>query len=170
MNTNTNDYSRINTAFDRLMSSQDIPAAAGETVSDSGSSLTVLEQSEQVGAGTLIAQVSTAGGAIPLMGVSVVITNTDGTPVATQFTDNSGRTPGVNLPAPTSQYSLSPTGLRPYSTYNMRVEYPGYYTEEFRNIAVFDKIISVQPVSMEPLGEDAAENDRLIIINEDINS
>ena len=36
-------------------------------------------------------------------------------------------------------------------------------------MAVFDKIISVQPVSMEPLGEDATESDRLIIINEDVN-
>ena len=158
MNTNTNDYESVNTALDRLMSSSDVPAAAGDTVSDSASGLTVQNKDEASGSGTLIAQ------------VSVVISDANGEKIATQFTDNSGRTPGIKLSAPSAEYSLEPTGFRPYSTYNMRAEYPGYYTEEFLNIAVFDKIVSVQPVSMEPLGEDATESDRLIIINEDVNS
>ena len=49
-----------------------------------------------------------------------------------------------------------------YSTYNVRVEKDGYFTEEFLNVAVFDKIESIQPVSLEPLGENSLENDRLI--------
>ena len=170
MNTNTNDYESVNTALDRIMSSSDVPAAAGDTVSDSASGLTVQNKDEASGSGTLIAQVSTAGGAIPLMGGSGVISDANGEKIATQFTDNSGRTPGIKLSAPSAEYSLEPTGFRPYSTYNMRAEYPGYYTEVFLNIAVFDKIVSVQPFSMDPLGEDATECESLIIINEDVNS
>ena len=170
MNTNTRDYSSTNASLDRLMSSDDIPAAAGETISKDSANQTLPDSSQNTGSGTLIAQVSVANGAVPIMGANVIISNTDGSLITTQFTDNSGRTPGIRLPAPSSEYSLHPGNLRPYSTYNMRVEYPGFYTEEFLNIAIFDKIVSVQPVSMEPLGEDATENDRLIIINEDTNS
>lgn len=170
MNTNTYNYDDFNRALDRLMSSStedlNLPAGIGSTIATPSHELTA---AENMGSGTLIAQVTTATGAIPLQGAVVIISNPDGSIITTQFTDNSGRTAAVNLPAPSSSYSLSPGTVRPYSTYNMRVELPGYYTQQFLNIAVFDKIESIQPVSLEPLGEDATENDRLTTINENVN-
>ena len=171
MNINTYNYDDINRALDRLMSSSSDdssqPAGIGSTIATPSQELTA---AENMGSGTLIAQVTTASGSIPLQGAVVIISNPDGSIITTQFTDNSGRTAAISLPAPSSEYSLSPSDVRPYSTYNMRIELPGYYTEEFLNIAVFDKIESIQPVSLEPLGEDATENDRLTVINEIVNS
>lgn len=170
MNVNTYNYDDFNRALDRLMSSStgdlNQPAGIGATIATPSKELTA---AENMGAGTLIAQVTTANGAIPLQGAVVIISKPDGSTITTQFTDNSGRTPAISLPAPSSEYSMTPSNVRPYSTYNMRIEHPGFYTEEFLNIAVFDKIESIQPVSLEPLGEDATENDRLAVINENVN-
>lgn len=126
------------------------------------------ESSNNSGEGTLRVQVTTAGGAVPIDGATVTITDKDGNFIEKQTTDNSGRTEPVALPAPPFEYSQKPGSILPYSTYSMRVEMPGYYTEEFLNIAVFDTVASIQPVALEPLGENATENDRLIVIDEEM--
>ena len=158
------DFENSNLALDRLMGVGDAfsePAVEAATLSDDSASEVPPTQAELGGIGRLIAQVTTAGGALPIQGSTVTISQTNGTPLDIQTTDRSGRTPGIELPAPLARYSQTPGGIRPYSTYNMRVEKPGFYTQELLNIAVFDRIESIQPVALEPLGEDATERDRL---------
>lgn len=158
------DFESANLALDRLMgvgNSFSESAAQAATLSDDTASEIPQAQSELSGAGRLIVQVTTASGALPIQEATVTITQTNNDLIEIQTTDKSGRTPGIELPAPLARYSQTPGGIRPYSTYNLMVEKPGYYTQELLNIAVFDRIESIQPVALEPLGEDAIERDRL---------
>ncbi len=168
MNGRVIDYSEQNNAFDRLMSAGDTeadnPAGIGSTLSGMSEGLTEAETNG--GRGRLVIQAVVAGGALPIGGATVTVTNNSGEVIEVQTTDNSGRTPGVVLPAPSAEYSQKPGTVRPYATYNVRIEKPGYYTREFLNVAVFDRIESIQPVIMEPLGEDATESDRVNVVNE----
>ena len=158
------DFEGANLALDRLMgvgSAFSEPAVEATTLADDSASEVPQEQAELGGAGRLIAQVTTAGGALPVQGSTVTISRTNGDLLEIQTTDRSGRTPGIELPAPLARYSQTPGGIRPYSTYNLKVEKPGFYTQELLNVAIFDRIESIQPVALEPLGEDATERDRL---------
>ena len=111
---------------------------------------------QNTGLGTLIVQVTIARGSLPVQGATVTITdgsNPSG-PLATLITDNSGQTEPLSLPAPSANFSQTPNGTtRPYSVYNIRIENPGYYPEQLNNVPVFDKIASIQPVSLIPLAE-----------------
>ncbi|MBQ2614352.1 MAG: hypothetical protein IJB80_03365 [Clostridia bacterium] len=114
------------------------------------------QEGENSGAGELIVQVTLARGSIPLEGAKVIIT--DSTEAERQiqvlYTDRSGRTAAIALPAPSSTLSQSPgSAVRPYSVYNIRVELPGYYTEQLIQVPIFDQISSIQPVSLIPLAE-----------------
>ena len=105
------------------------------------------------GSGTLVVQVSISRGSIPVQGATVTISDGNN-PISTLTTDNSGRTEPLSLPAPSASFSQTPgSSTRPYSVYNIRIEHPGYYPEELTNVPVFDKISSIQPVSLIPLAE-----------------
>ena len=152
------DYKEFNKALDKLM--------RGENNGFSEQSTTAATEVSannkcDGGKGKLVVQVSTANGALPINGAKVTVSQNDGTVINEQYTDNSGRTKSIELCTPLAANSQSPGNLSTYSTYNVRVEKEGYFTEEFLNVAVFDKIESIQPVSLEPLGENSFENDRL---------
>lgn len=158
MDSRKKDYAAFNAALDRLMSggsfyepSEEAAAISeGETESASGG-----------GTGSLIVQVTMANGAIPIPGATVTISTSDGSVKTVQTTDISGRTPGFDLSTPSLTLSQSPGGAVPYTTYNIRIEKPGFYTQEFLNVAVFPGIVSIQGAALEPLGENAFENDRI---------
>ena len=158
------DFEDSNLALDSLMGVGNAfsqPSVASSTLSDDSKAEAAPTQTELLGTGRLIAQVTTANGALPIQGATVTLTQTNNDIIDIQTTDRSGRTSGAELPAPLARYSQTPGGIRPYSTYNMRVEKPGFYTQELLGIAVFDQTESIQPVALEPLGEDATEIDRL---------
>lgn len=144
------DYARTNNAFDKLM-------LGSKTVSDENAS----EICSDGGMGKLIVKTVTANGALPVEGVKVTISDSDDTTEYVLYTNESGRTEDVTVCVPPARNSLTPGGFPTYGVYNILVEKDGYYTEEFLNVAVFDGIESIQNVSLEPLGEDAFENDRL---------
>ncbi len=113
---------------------------------------------ELTGKGSLVVQVTLARGAIPVEGAKVTISSAEEEPVviSEMYTDKSGRTTQLSLPAPQSGLSQAPGGvIRPYSIYNIKIEFPGYYTEKAINVPIFDKINSIQPVALEPLPEDS---------------
>lgn len=124
------------------------------------------EITDNSGIGRLIVQASTASGALPIVNAKVTVEETDGRVIEVLMTDNSGRTRAVELSAPDAEYSQTPGDVVPYKAYNVRVEKQGFYTEELRNVAVFDGINSIQPVALEPLGENSTEDDKINIINE----
>lgn len=150
---NKRDYNDFNKALDTLMGANEFKQSATAAMADTD---------ELTGVGRLIVQVFLANGAVPIQNAKVTITDDNKNVVSELTTNNSGRTPSVELPAPSARLSLEPADIKPYSTYNIRVEYPGFYTEEFLNVPVFDRIESIQPVSMEAVSENSLPTDKIV--------
>lgn len=104
--------------------------------------------------GRLVVAVTTAQGTVPLPGALVTVSaqTADG-PVLYRVvrTDDSGRTPVLELPAPALTESLSPDQPTPYLNYTVNVSQPGYRTAEVRDISIFPGIKSTLPVPLMPL-------------------
>lgn len=164
-----NTYQQFNDALHRGIQSFSFPAvpAQAEPANNRLTDGTTLQEIKSLtGSGTLRVQVSLARGAIPVEGATVLITTVEETPsvLANLVTDKSGLTERVSLPAPESSYSQTPdSGVRPYSIYNIKIQYPGYYTEEAINVPVFDKINSIQPVALIPLPENTNPSAEIVV-------
>lgn len=158
MDSRKKDYADFNAALDRLMAGGSFyePSETAAAISEGEP-----EPASGGGTGSLIVQVTMANGAVPVPGATITISESDGEVKTVQTTDISGRTPGFELSTPSLALSQSPGGAAPYTTYNIRVEKPGFYTQEFLNVAVFPGIVSIQGVALEPLGEGAFEEDRI---------
>ncbi len=115
------------------------------------------------GAGRLVFQVSTAGGAIPLEGAEVTIRSfrslTDGSGgdvLNVLYSGRDGKTEMLTLPAPAKNFSLEPArdGMPvPYALYDADVRFTGFYEQGYTRIPVFDGITSIQHVTLIPLPE-----------------
>ncbi len=147
------------TELNRSFSEPTIPVIGSPATDDAGFSQT----GNLTGQGTLVVQVSLAKGAIPVEGARVIVSLGDSV-ITDQLTDKNGRTPVLTLPAPSKELSQTPGGnIRPYSIYNVRISYPGYYVEEAINIPIFDNINSIQPVALVPLPEEVSPNTEILI-------
>ena len=63
-----------------------------------------------------------------------------------------GNTEKVALSAPAKKYSLSATSVVvPYSRYTIRVEFPGFYTNVYKNSQIFADTTTTQESRMDPL-------------------
>ena len=106
--------------------------------------------------GTLIVSVYTAGGAIPVEDALVVIRggeqNSSGV-LSVLYTDQSGNTPRITLPAPPASESEKPGTEKPYATYNIEVDKENFYPRSFIHVPVFAGTTSIQPVNLIPLTE-----------------
>ncbi|MBR6709016.1 MAG: hypothetical protein IKL84_04995 [Clostridia bacterium] len=112
------------------------------------------------GTGFLVVRVGTANGAIPLPDATVVIrANGEGKNdvLYTQRTDRSGLTERIPLPAPAAANSSAPGEAPFFSTYNIEVSHPGYYTNTYQNVPIFDRITALQPVELIPLSRNGRE-------------
>ncbi|MGN0631662.1 MAG: hypothetical protein ACI4JN_10075 [Ruminococcus sp.] len=92
----------------------------------------------------------TAGNALPLEGVSVLILKQKGMDtdlIMSLVTDSSGNTPKVRLPAP----PISDDRSQAYSTYEIRAFLPGYTRMESVSVPVFSGITSLQAFELVPL-------------------
>ncbi len=157
---NENLMQKLNPAADRAFGE---PARKTSKLLDGK---TFTETTEYNGQGHLVVQVTLARGAIPVQGANVTVTQAgDETAVMAELvTDQSGRTDRVPLPAPKAEYSQSPGGsIRPYSIYNIKVEFPGYYIEDAINVPVFDKVDSIQPIALLPLSEGSAPREEIFV-------
>lgn len=123
-----------------------------------------MERAENIGApGGLIVTVFTAGGALPVEGATVTVTDPENgeTVLRTATTDRSGRTPRFVLPAEAASKSLSPDPtVRPYAVYGIRVVKDGYYTHENSGVPIFAGVNSLQPVELIPLSLYGPDTDR----------
>ena len=114
-----------------------------------------------VGTGYLIVQVSTAGGAIPLPGALVTVRDYDpetqadrGNVIASFYTDRSGKTPKLELPAPARSLSQSPgSAVLPYALYSVDVQTERYFENYYAAVPIFDGIVAVQPAVLQALPE-----------------
>lgn len=110
------------------------------------------------GNGSLIVQAFTANQAIPLENVKITITSEEpqtSTVNEVKYTDSSGRTESVSLPAPSlflSQQAQST--VRPYAIYKINSEFDGYTANNLpREAMVFDQIESIQNIELIPIRE-----------------
>lgn len=116
------------------------------------------EKNQSIGTGVLVVQVYTADQALPLADANVLISQNSGSGenlIRVLKTDRSGKTQPISLEAPPAANSLDPenVGARFYQ-YNIRVDYPGYYTMENLNVPIFEGQTSIQPIAMIPLPAD----------------
>lgn len=116
-------------------------------------------QQRTPGRGSIKIQASMAEGAYPVPGVTIVISKdfTDGTHVFhTAVTDADGIVDDLMLPAPPSAESQQPdessTPLNPFSVYHITASKPGFRSEEYIQVPVFDGVKSIQPVRLMPQG------------------
>lgn len=111
----------------------------------------VLDDTEE---GYLVVQVFTARSSIPLADANITITSAqpDGGEdlIISAITDESGKTKTFVLPTPPISASEHPGGQRPYSVYNIRAAYPGFYITELHDVPVFPDRTTVQPINMIP--------------------
>ena len=111
---------------------------------------------EYTSTGTLIVSVYTAGGAIPIEGALVTVrgTSQNGSGViSVLYTDQSGNTPRISLPAPPASSSESPGSATPFATYNVEVDKENFYPRSFINVPIFAGTTSIQPANLIPKTE-----------------
>lgn len=110
--------------------------------------------------GYIKVMVNVGNKAMPIEGASVLITeNDDGKQILKYFgfTDKSGETPLIPLPAPPIENSEAPKGKNVYAVYDIRTDAPGYRTVINRGVPIFEGITSVQNVQLYPLPGDTIE-------------
>lgn len=107
------------------------------------------------GMGKLIVNVTSVRGLYPVEGARVTVFTGDADNmerVAEVTTDRSGKTPEIELPAPSIRFSESPDpSERPYAYYNIRTVADGFVDNINYNAAVFDSITSLLSVNLQPL-------------------
>jgi hypothetical protein len=85
----------------------------------------------------------------PLANASVIISlHNSGNVLEELFTDASGQTAEIELPAPPEIYSLEGGGERPYSEYDILVSLDGYKDEMVKGVQIFAGSVALQPVYM----------------------
>ena len=104
--------------------------------------------------GSLVVNVTSAGGAVPSENAVIKIYGTDENNKGVEYsflTDVDGVSRTVVLPAPSRTLSLSPGAPeQSYALYNIVASLDGYYTVRIANVAVFDGEITVQPINLIP--------------------
>lgn len=108
---------------------------------------------EEQGKGFITVNVRTAGGALPVSGAVVTITDTKGNAVAVIISDISGSTDVVELPTPSKENSLIPNGGEVSSFYNVDASSDGFYNTVVSGIPIFDGITSIQQILMIPIAK-----------------
>ena len=101
--------------------------------------------------GYLAMRVRTAGDALPVKGARVtVLSAQDGGEIAVLFTDSSGNTPPLALPAPDASASLTPGGGTVSFLYHTITDAEGYYSAQNLFLPVYAGVTSIQTVQLVP--------------------
>lgn len=101
--------------------------------------------------GKLQVDVTTEEGFRPVAGARVRISYTGDpdSPVEELTTDDMGRTPQVDLPAPPLDYSLDPASdAQPYSEYNINVTAEGFENVDVNGSEILPDVTAIQPISV----------------------
>lgn len=118
-------------------------------------------QMETQSTGRLQVNVATEAGFRPIPNARVQISYTgDPTSVVEEVTtDEIGRTPEIELPAPPIEYSLDSSSVeQPYSEYTIRTIAEGFRTVEVNGAEILPQVTAVQPISLLPAVNEAATN------------
>ena len=98
---------------------------------------------------------------LPLQDVAVTVTSTDGTAIAMQLSDRSGRIVPIAIPVPDKAASQTPdTGQIPFTTVDLQARLKGYEQIESEDVQVFPDTTTVQNLELIPLSEMPGEYDK----------
>ena len=104
--------------------------------------------------GKLQIKATSAGGALPIEGVSVRISGTDEGNIGLDYsllTGSNGLTGTVSLPAPNPSLSKAPSSPEQvYSLYDVYAYKDGYYPKEIKDVAIFSTVKAVLGLNMIP--------------------
>lgn len=105
-----------------------------------------------MGTGYLIVQARTAEDALPISGVTVKISDTQGRPLHSLTTDESGQTAQISLDAVDRELSLDSgyTGF-PYTPYVLEAEADGFNQIRIADVQIFDGENAIQPLTLTPM-------------------
>lgn len=104
--------------------------------------------------GYITLAVRTAGGALPVENAVITVKDSSGAILYVVFTDKSGRTPSLIVPAPPKANSSSPnTGEPPFYTYQIDTDKQGYVSVRNLSVPVYPNITSIQSVELLPIAE-----------------
>lgn len=107
---------------------------------------------EEQGRGFITVNVRTAGGALPVSGALITVSDTkSGTVIAVMTTDISGISDIVELPAPPRENTLVPGNPNVSTLYTVDTDKEGYYHVVNSGIPVFDGVTAIQQVLMVPI-------------------
>ncbi len=123
---------------------------------------------DMTGTGNLIVNVTTVRGLYPIEGAKVTVFTGDNDNmevISEVITDRSGKTPAIELSAPSIRFSESPDpSERPYAYYNVRTVADGFVENLNYNASVFDSVTSLLNVNLQPLTT-GVEGNRPIVID-----
>jgi hypothetical protein len=77
--------------------------------------------------------------------------NSNGKIIEEVYTDSSGQTPVIDLPAPPLEYSLTPGSPKPYSEYNVSVQSQGYEPVNFEGVQILPQARALQNANVIPI-------------------
>lgn len=98
---------------------------------------------------------------LPLQDVAVTVTAPDGTALALQLTDRSGKIAPIPVPVPDKAASQTPdTGEAPFATVNLQARLRGYEQIFIKGLQIFADTTTDQDLEMIPLSELPAQWDR----------
>lgn len=98
---------------------------------------------------------------LPLQDVAVTVTAPDGTALALQLTDRSGKIAPIPVPVPDKAASQTPdTGEVPFATVNLQARLRGYAQIFIKGLQIFADTTTDQDLEMIPLSELPAQWDR----------
>ena len=89
----------------------------------------------------------------PVAGAKVTVSSVSapGTVLAELTSDISGITPEIELPAPSIDYSLSPSTEQPYSEYTLNITSPEYVPVTIQNLEIFPNVTAIQDTTLRAL-------------------
>lgn len=139
-------------------------SAESDTIQEEKNSGTVYDTNEKeqpfdemTGKGYVKAEITTAGGALPVENAIVIITRRENGQtmlVRMLVTDSSGVTALAELPAPDIIYSENPDPeSKPFAEYILSISAEGYYAVPEIVLPVFTTVKSIQPVSLVPVAK-----------------
>lgn len=123
--------------------------------------------------GALAVHVRTAGDALPVPGARITILAADppntGESIAVLFTDASGNTPPIALPAPPASSTQAPGGGVTSFRYHVLTDIPGYYSVQNLFVPIYEGVTAIQTVHAVPfpdMGQTPPFPDDIIRFNE----
>lgn len=115
--------------------------------------------------GYVIVNVYTSRSQIPIKNAFVSVTT--GTSPNTNLlgfrtTDENGASGIISIETPSLELSLTPTDVKPFTSFDIRVSHPLYYTMIINDVQVFANTKTIQNVELIPLTENSEPQNRTI--------